>query len=416
MSVLKSILNNASDFKDLLAKSGLFDCFKVGTIVVSGQCITDYIKSSNYTGDTFLPSATEGSFLDLKRGRFNFGGGNITFDGTTLNICKGGIVYDGSNLTIQADTLKIGPRNVQDMIDAVEDKADDAAAAAAAAASSANQAAKTATNYLTYSTGGGLIISQTANASSYGYNTQILSDGINFRYNNVVKATIDMNAYKVFDGNGTGINNILAKFGVDGDGNGEMQLGKANEYHTYITNNGIYMKNGTNNLMSITRRDGVADIDTTGMYKINGNPVLTKNGFNSSLADAFMVKQVLVAEDWNIGPNDWAGELFSVEDLLGTTLFNSYNVLGILGYEIDNYKDKGRFSRITVTGMSLYIGASGKQYVDITLRNNSPARGGCHINVYVSLFLVRKEITLVPSVIDNKDSHNTGDDDTEIDT
>lgn len=427
LSILNQLTKSGRTLLDLLTGAGLFQDFKVGNVVISGKCVTDYIKSSNYTGNTFLPSATAGSFIDLKQGKFNFGGGNITFDGSTLNICKGGIVYDGSNLTIQADTLKIGPRNVQDMIDAVEDKADSAAAAAAAAASSANQAAKTATNYLHYDLSTGLIISQFADTNSYGYNTQILGGGINFRFDNTTKATIDMNAFKVFDGVDTDNENILAKFGVELDENddlhGVMQLGKLDDYYTYISNSGIYMKYKNNTLMQIIKRESpagsnnyVADIDTTGMYKINGNPVLTKNGFNSSLADAFMVKEVLVEEDWNIGPNDWEGRLFSVENLLGTTLFNSYNVLGILGYEIDNYKDKGRFSRITVTGMSLYIGASGAQYVDITLRNNSPARGGCHINVYVSLFLVKKEITLVPSVIDDKDGHNPGDDDTETDT
>lgn len=421
-SIINQLTKSGRTLLDLLTGAGLFQDFRVGNVVISGRCVTDYIKSSNYTGNTFSPSATAGSFLDLKQGNFNFGGGNITFDGSTLNICKGGIVFTKNNngstlniadggivynvvgntatLTIQADTLKIGPRNVQDMIDDVEDKAEDAA--------------KTATNYLYYDPDLGLVIGHNPNSPNLGYNVLISGTFIDLRNNETVYTRINNNGFYIFDGSGTNIEDdtLLSLY------SSRAQIGNKYGPHIIIGEGAVEMyKDSINRIMSIYQRtDGKVNTDITGDYCINGVPVLTKNGFNSSLADAFMVKQVLVAEDWNISPNDWAGELFSVEDLLGTTLFNSYNVLGILGYEIDNYEDKGRFSRITVTGMSLYIGASGKQYVDITLRNNSPARGGCHINVYVSLFLVRKEITLVPSVIDNKDSHNTGDDDTEINT
>lgn len=402
LSILNQLTKSGRTLLDLLTGAGLFQDFKVGNVVISGKCVTDYIKSSNYTGNTFLPSATAGSFIDLKQGKFNFGGGNITFDGITLNICKGGIVYDGSNLTIQADTLKIGPRNVQDMIDAVDDKADDAATAAqqainaaSAAAAASNQAAKTATNYLTYSTGGGLIISQTANASSYGYNTQILSDGINFRYNNVVKATIDMNAYKVFDGNGTGTNNILAKFGVDGDGNGEMQLGKANEYHTYITNNGIYMKNGTNNLMSITRRDGVADIDTTGMYKINGNPVLTESGLKGSLGDLFAVKTLNLCTHSDIKGGSTEQGFLNIQIDSG---LDGYVPISIAGYKFYNGSVGGGYKKMRI--LALYFetyenSANSKLYAKIHYQiKNDSTKAHSDIGLRIYLLTAREDVTI----------------------
>lgn len=51
----------------------------------ANQINSGYLKSYNYNGSTAL-NGTEGSMIDMSNGRFNFGGGKLLFDGTTLSV------------------------------------------------------------------------------------------------------------------------------------------------------------------------------------------------------------------------------------------------------------------------------------------------------------------------------------------
>ncbi len=62
----------------------------------------------------------------------------------------------------------------------------------------AEEAAKTATNYIHYSSTSGLVISADASTPDAGYNTQILSTGIQFRNDTTVLASISGSAFTIY--------------------------------------------------------------------------------------------------------------------------------------------------------------------------------------------------------------------------
>lgn len=85
--ILDTMKANKGNFNTLFAHSGVFDSLEAGQIKVSGDCLFDRIKSSNWNGtEDNLLGNTEGSILELSEGKFNFGGGNLTWDGSKLSV------------------------------------------------------------------------------------------------------------------------------------------------------------------------------------------------------------------------------------------------------------------------------------------------------------------------------------------
>lgn len=86
-SVSQTVVNQLSSdgiTKILMAGSGLFDKLESGDLRISGECLTDYIKSLNYDDIT-----KEGSIIKLADGTFSLGDAKLTWDGEVM-------VIDGS--------------------------------------------------------------------------------------------------------------------------------------------------------------------------------------------------------------------------------------------------------------------------------------------------------------------------------
>lgn len=96
--ILDSIKGNKGNFNTLLSHSGVFDSLEAGRIKISGECLFDTIKSSNYV------AGKSGSMLDLLNGNFDFAGGKLKWNGTNLSV-EGNGTFTGD---IIANSLKLG--------------------------------------------------------------------------------------------------------------------------------------------------------------------------------------------------------------------------------------------------------------------------------------------------------------------
>lgn len=96
--ILDSIKGNKGNFNTLLSHSGVFDSLEAGRIKISGECLFDIIKSSNYI------AGKSGSMLDLLTGNFDFAGGKLKWDNDKLSI-EGSGKFTGN---IIANSLKLG--------------------------------------------------------------------------------------------------------------------------------------------------------------------------------------------------------------------------------------------------------------------------------------------------------------------
>lgn len=96
--ILDSIKGNKGNFNTLLSHSGVFDSLEAGYIKISGECLFDIIKSSNYI------AGKSGSMLDLLTGNFDFAGGKLKWDNDKLSI-EGSGKFTGD---IIANSLKLG--------------------------------------------------------------------------------------------------------------------------------------------------------------------------------------------------------------------------------------------------------------------------------------------------------------------
>ena len=84
--VLDSIRTNKGNFGKLIAHSGIFDSLESGQLKVSGDCLFNKIKSSNWDGtEDNLLSNSIGSIIDLSNGYFNLGG-KLKWNGKQLNV------------------------------------------------------------------------------------------------------------------------------------------------------------------------------------------------------------------------------------------------------------------------------------------------------------------------------------------
>ena len=107
--ILDTMKANKGNFNKLFAHSGVFDSLEAGQIKVSGDCLFDRIKSSNWNGtDSILLDNTEGSVIDLSNGKFNFGGGSLKWDGSKLSVV-GDIV--ANSLTL-GNSVKLSTSNI----------------------------------------------------------------------------------------------------------------------------------------------------------------------------------------------------------------------------------------------------------------------------------------------------------------
>lgn len=95
--ILDSIKANKGNFNLLLSHSGIFDSLEAGMIKVSGECLFDHIKSSNYV------DGKSGSMLNLIDGSFSFAAGALTYND------KDGLVIRGNGITdINGDNITTG--------------------------------------------------------------------------------------------------------------------------------------------------------------------------------------------------------------------------------------------------------------------------------------------------------------------
>lgn len=117
--ILDSMKANKGNFNTLFAHSGVFSSLETGRIKVSGDCLFDRIKSSNWNGtDKNIIDNTVGSAMDLSTGKFNFACGKLKWDGTTLSV-EGNGKFTGdivaNSLTLgQGATVGISSSNLTD--------------------------------------------------------------------------------------------------------------------------------------------------------------------------------------------------------------------------------------------------------------------------------------------------------------
>ena len=401
-SLIEKLSNNETNLTKLFVTTGVFKELTAGNVIIDGECISNHIKSKNYNGTISNPFGnTQGSYLDLAQGYLNFGGGNIkydqnglslckggiTYDGTTLDIANGGIVYDGSNLTIEADTLKIGPRNVQDMIDE--------------AASVGSEAAKTATNYLYYDPNLGLVIGNNPQSANVGYNVLLRGSSIDLRYNTSVYTRINTNGFYIFDGEGIDLNNNT-RLRLESS---YARIGSAYGPHVIIGEGGIEMyKDDTSSLMSIyLRTDGKVNTDITGDYCINGTPVLTESGLKGKLEDIFYIKVVQLLT----GRTIVAGGKYEDNEPVSYAELDGYIPIGIVGHNIYNAVSAGQAPKINVSG--LYLGAErtwsdGSKRVPIFFKlRNTNTNKDAKISMKVYLLCVKSDITIPITPTDDDD-------------
>ena len=102
--ILDSIKANKGNFNTLLANSGVFDSLEAGRIKVSGECLFDHIKSSNYV------DGKSGSMMNLTDGSFSFASGSLAYNPQQGLIIKG--VATDSSLQTLVDNLANGITNV----------------------------------------------------------------------------------------------------------------------------------------------------------------------------------------------------------------------------------------------------------------------------------------------------------------
>lgn len=102
--ILDNIKANKGNFNTLLSHSGIFDLLEAGRIKVSGECLFDHIKSSNYV------DGKSGSMMNLTDGSFSFASGSLAYNPQQGLIIKG--VATDSSLQTLVDNLANGITNV----------------------------------------------------------------------------------------------------------------------------------------------------------------------------------------------------------------------------------------------------------------------------------------------------------------
>ena len=108
------VILDTIDVNALTAKSAKFGNLYNGTTTINGKCITTgYITDNLYNGLNGSINNDKGSIINLEDGKFNFGGGSLTWDGIDLNL-KGYITALGGHiggLTLDSECLFLSDDN-----------------------------------------------------------------------------------------------------------------------------------------------------------------------------------------------------------------------------------------------------------------------------------------------------------------
>lgn len=98
--ILDSLKSNKGNFNTLFSHSGIFDSLEAGRIKISGTCLFDIIKSSNYVEGKL------GSMLNLIDGSFSFASGALSYNPDKGLVIQG-VASDDSvnNLSTSLDNL-----------------------------------------------------------------------------------------------------------------------------------------------------------------------------------------------------------------------------------------------------------------------------------------------------------------------
>lgn len=98
--ILDSLKSNKGNFNTLFSHSGIFDSLEAGRIKISGTCLFDIIKSSNYV------EGKSGSMLNLIDGSFSFASGALSYNPDKGLVIQG-VASDDSvnNLSTSLDDL-----------------------------------------------------------------------------------------------------------------------------------------------------------------------------------------------------------------------------------------------------------------------------------------------------------------------
>lgn len=98
--ILDSLKSNKGNFNTLFSHSGIFDSLEAGRIKISGTCLFDIIKSSNYV------EGKSGSMLNLIDGSFSFASGALSYNPDKGLVIQG-VASDDSvnNLSTSLDNL-----------------------------------------------------------------------------------------------------------------------------------------------------------------------------------------------------------------------------------------------------------------------------------------------------------------------
>lgn len=98
--ILDSLKSNKGNFNTLFSHSGIFDSLEAGRIKISGTCLFDIIKSSNYV------EGKSGSMLNLIDGSFSFASGALNYNPDKGLVIQG-VASDDSvnNLSTSLDNL-----------------------------------------------------------------------------------------------------------------------------------------------------------------------------------------------------------------------------------------------------------------------------------------------------------------------
>lgn len=191
------------------------NAFLKGTIVSNSGII-----GGLYLSDDALHTKDHIAFNSDTDGFYIGADGKVSIGNSTSYI-----KYDGENIDISLRSLTIKGTNVETLINN----------------------ANLSSNYLKYSADTGLIISDNVNANTLGFNAQITSKGINMRNNQAVYSNISSDGFTIYDGKGTDVSNVTAKFSKT------AQIGSDATFNTVIDSDSIKLRDGKTVISSFAK-------------------------------------------------------------------------------------------------------------------------------------------------------------------
>lgn len=343
--ILDTMKANKGNFNTLFSHSGVFDSLETGQIKVSGDCLFDRIKSRNWNGtESNLFSNTEGSILDLSNGKFNFAGGKLKWNGTTLSVDGNG-KFTGD---IVANSLTLGSNATVDGLSSSD--LDDANKIILKDLGIGSQNSNHSSNYIKVSSNGLL---EADNAIIHG--TVYATDG---KFAGTLEGC---------DGSFTGSINVNNKFIVDANGNVKAD-------GTLVASNADISGNITATTLTANQSGSIAGwtFNSNAFYKNDSN-IGSKNGFyigedGISIGDYFVVNS-----DGVYCKNKDLVKLIYNNNIKFSDIMNKDgHVFGFVITNIENYI--GQELKITFKGKKPV--EEGTRYVDVSYVENVPLTNG----------------------------------------